>query len=207
MKHVKSKKMASIYGTKVSSISAKRKEAWIWFACQVLFLAIFFENSWRTFNASSCISSHKKLLEYHASSWHGHASHLGLLANVKPLNLTIQAIPIETKSRKKKILKCTKLEYYKEILNFTNIEYYTVSEDTYSFWVLSQNNPSLCDTIYCSLEFGAWRFRRDSSSLSCDLEVFHKGDHEEFVKQAKNKIWKFGDLFHQRYMSIWPLVK
>ena len=61
---------------KVSSISAKRKEAWIWFACQVLFLAIFFENSWRTFNASSCISSHKKLLEYHASSWHGHASHL-----------------------------------------------------------------------------------------------------------------------------------
>ena len=61
---------------KVSSILAKRKEAWIWFACQVLFLAIFFDNSWRTFNASSCISSRMKLLEYHASSWHGHASHL-----------------------------------------------------------------------------------------------------------------------------------
>ena len=29
-----------------------------------------------TFNASSCISSHMKLLEYHASSWHRHASHL-----------------------------------------------------------------------------------------------------------------------------------
>ena len=28
---------------KVSSILAKRKEAWIWFACQVLFLAIFFD--------------------------------------------------------------------------------------------------------------------------------------------------------------------
>ena len=36
---------------KVSSISAKRKEAWIWFACQVLLLAIFFDNSWRTFMA------------------------------------------------------------------------------------------------------------------------------------------------------------
>ena len=67
-KLVKSKKMASIYG--------QRKEEWIWFACQVLFLAIFFDNSWRTFNTSSCISSRMKLLEYHASSWHGHASHL-----------------------------------------------------------------------------------------------------------------------------------
>ena len=37
--------------------------------------------------------------------------------------------------------------------------------------------------------------RRDSSSLSCNLEVFYKGDREEFVKQAKNKIWQFGDLF------------
>ena len=50
--------------TKVSSISAKRKETWIWFACQVLFLAIFFDNSWRTFNASSYISSPMKLLEH-----------------------------------------------------------------------------------------------------------------------------------------------
>ena len=33
---------------------------------------------------------------------------------------------------------------------------------------------------------------RDSSSLSCDLEVFHKGDREEFVKQAKKKIRQFG---------------
>ena len=61
---------------KVSSILVKRKEAWIWFACQVLFLAIFFDNSWRTFNASSCISSCMKLLEYHASSWHGNVSYL-----------------------------------------------------------------------------------------------------------------------------------
>ena len=59
---------------KVSSISAIRKDAWIWFACQVL--AIFFDNSWRTFNASSCISSRMKLLEYHASFWHRNASHL-----------------------------------------------------------------------------------------------------------------------------------
>ena len=64
----KSKKMAIIYG--------QRKEEWIWFACQVLFLAIFFDNSWRIFNASSFISSRMKLFEYHASSWHGHASHL-----------------------------------------------------------------------------------------------------------------------------------
>ena len=31
------------------------------------FMAIFFDNSWRAFNASSCISSCMKLLEYHAS--------------------------------------------------------------------------------------------------------------------------------------------
>ena len=49
--------------------------------------------------------------------------------------------------------------------------------------------------------------RRDSSNLSYNLEVFHKGDREEFVKQAKNKIRQFGDLFHQRYVSILPLVK
>ena len=36
--------------------------------------------------------------------------------------------------------------------------------------------------------------RRDSGSLSCDLEVFYKGDREEFVKQSKNKIRQFGDL-------------
>ena len=59
-KLIKSKKMESIYG--------QRKEAWIWFACQVFFLAIFFDNSWRTFNASSCISSRMKFLEYHAFS-------------------------------------------------------------------------------------------------------------------------------------------
>ena len=54
----------------------------------------------------------------------------GLLANVKPLSLTIQAIPTETKSRKRKkkkkkkrkrkkkmknkVLECMKLKYYKE---------------------------------------------------------------------------------------------
>ena len=67
-KLIKSKKMESIYG--------QRKEAWIWFACQVFFLAIFFDNSWRTFNASSCISSRMKFLEYRAFSWDGHTSHL-----------------------------------------------------------------------------------------------------------------------------------
>ena len=41
-----------------------------------LYILLFFDNSWRTFNASSSISSCMKLLEYHASSWHGHASHL-----------------------------------------------------------------------------------------------------------------------------------
>ena len=52
-----------------------------------------------------------------------------LLANVKPLSLTIQAIPTKTKSRKKKkkkLLDCTKLEYYKAILNICNIEYHII---------------------------------------------------------------------------------
>ena len=64
----------------------------------------------------------------------------GLLANVKPLSLTIQAIPTKTKSRKRggkkregkkkkkktKTLNYTKLEYCKEILDFTNIEYHII---------------------------------------------------------------------------------
>ena len=50
-----------------------------------------------------------------------------MLANVKPLNLTIQSIPTKTKSReKKKVLDCTKLEYYKEIFDFNNIEYHII---------------------------------------------------------------------------------
>ena len=66
--NLSSKRKWQAFMAKVLSISAKRKEAWIWFACQVLFLAIFFNNSWRTFNASFCISWRMKLLEYHASS-------------------------------------------------------------------------------------------------------------------------------------------
>jgi len=48
--------------------------------------------------------------------------------------------------------------------------------------------------------------RIDSSSLFGDLEVFNKGDREELVNQAKNKIQQFGALFHQRYVSIWPII-
>ena len=49
-----------------------------------------------------------------------------MLANVKSLTLTIQPIPTETKSRKRKknVLHWTKFKYYKEILDFSNIEYY-----------------------------------------------------------------------------------
>ena len=76
----------------------------------------------------------------------------GLLANIKPLSLTIQAIPIETKSKKKKkLLDCTKLEYYKEILVFTYIEYHII-------FFFNYTNSKLA-VPRC-------RFTRNSSSLN-----------------------------------------
>ena len=47
-----------------------------------------------------------------------------MLANVKPLSLTIQAIP--KKKKKKKVRDCTKLKYYEEILDLSNIEYHII---------------------------------------------------------------------------------
>ena len=71
-----------------------------------------------------------KLLEYIFLTWVCKPFN-GLLANVKPLSLIIQAVPTETKKqkkekKKKKVLGCTKLEYYKEVLDFNEIKYYII---------------------------------------------------------------------------------
>ena len=127
MKLVKSKKMVSIYGQNVIHFGQKKRSMNLVCMSGVVPGHLL----WQLMKNIQC-----KLLHFftHETSWISCIFLIwackpfnGLLANVKPLSLTIQAIPTQEKSiKKKKILDCTKLEYYKEILDFSNIKYHII---------------------------------------------------------------------------------
>ena len=58
-----------------------------------------------------------------------------------------------------------------------------VCEHTYSFWVLSQNKPSLWNTIYYSLEFGVWKVLSQSKPSICNTIYY----------SIEFGVWKLGE--------------
>ena len=140
MKLVKPKKMASIYGQSVIHFGQKKRSMNLVCMSGVVPSHLL----WQFMKNIYCKPLH---FFTHETSWISCIFLIwackpfsGLLANVKPLSLTIQAIPTKTKSRKRggkkregkkkkkktKTLNYTKLEYCKEILDFTNIEYHII---------------------------------------------------------------------------------
>ena len=102
MKLVKPKKMASIYGQSVIHFGQKKRSMNLVCMSSVVLGHLL----WQFMKNIYCKPLH---FFTHETSWiscifltWACKPFSGLLANIKPLSLTIQAIPIETKSRKRK---------------------------------------------------------------------------------------------------------
>ena len=105
-RNLSSQRKCQAFMAKVSSISANRKEAWIWFACQELLLAIFFDNWWITFMAKGSNTCYRLtgvfllafLTAYNESSSILWVSNLGLYSiytlNVVGVDFTSCCLPI-----------------------------------------------------------------------------------------------------------------
>ena len=146
MKLVKSKKMVSIYGQNVIHFGQKKRSMNLVCMSGVVPGHLL----WQLMKNIQC-----KLLHFftHETSWISCIFLIwackpfnGLLANVKPLSLTIQAIPTETKSRKMKKEKKKRKTRYSTSLNSSTIKRYLISVilSTTLFFLITQIPSQQC---------------------------------------------------------------